>query len=181
MSGKIRNDDWERLFGPHAPRRGGPLRVLANVLLAVVIIAALGAGTVFLLRYRDQQQVIARANATALAATMQPLATATTLAQTQTAAAVIAAQTAAAQPTAVGGLGVSLISQGGNLRREPAIADDNIIGLLWAGDEVALLEQRDIGGQVWYRVQVLTPAANRAGEGAAAGVEGWASALLLSQ
>lgn len=178
---KIRKDDWERLFGPNAPRRGGPLQGLGNVLIVLIMLGVFFAGTQFLLRYRDQQQATARANATLIAATAYPRATQTAAAATATNQAVIAARTAAAQPTAVAGIGTGTVQQGGNLRREPAIDPTNIVGLIYPGDEITFLEQRDVSGQTWYRVQLLKPAANRPGPGVEAGGQGWASSLLLSQ
>ena len=44
MPSKIRPDDWDRLFAPNAPRRGGPLRALLTILITVIVIALLGAG-----------------------------------------------------------------------------------------------------------------------------------------
>ena len=181
MPSKIRNDDWERLFGPNAPRRGGPLQVLSSVVITLVLLGVFFAGTQFLLQYREQQQVTARANATITAATMNPLATQTITARTATAQALIAARTATAQPTAVAGIGTGTVRQGGNLRRDPIIDPGNIVGLIFPGDAIVFLEQRDVAGQTWYRVQVLEPAADRPQPGVSAGGEGWASSLLLSE
>lgn len=181
MPSKIRNDDWERLFGPHAPRRGGPLQVFGGVVATLALLGAFAVGVQFLLQYREQQQVTARANATVIAATAYPRATQTAVARTATAQAMIAAQTVVAEPTAIAGIGTGTVTRGGNLRREPQISDTNIVGLIYPGDEIAFLEQRDLEGQVWYRVQVLKPAADRPAAGVNAGEQGWASSLLLSQ
>lgn len=180
MPSKIRNDDWERLFGPHAPRRSGPLQIIGGLLLTLVLLAGVTAGTLYLLRYRDQQQVAARATATIVAATVYPQVTATIAARTAIAAANLAAQTAAAQPTRVAGIGAGVVKQGGNLRREPSTDKNNVVGLIWAGDQVLFLEQKDSGGQTWFRIQVVTPASDRAGAGVAAGTQGWASSVLVS-
>ncbi|MBC8163109.1 MAG: SH3 domain-containing protein [Roseiflexaceae bacterium] len=180
MPSKLRKEDWEKLFGPHAPRRGGPLQALGTVLLALLLIGGLIAGTQFLLRYQADRQEIALARATVLAATAFPQATATALARTATVEALATARAVAAQPTTPAGLGLGTVTQGGNLRREPAIDDANVLGLIWPGDQINLLEQRDVAGQTWYRIQVTTPAADRSGEGVAAGTQGWASALLIA-
>lgn len=180
MPSKIRNDDWDRLFGPQASRRGGPLQVLAAVCITVFLLAAVGFGTQYLLRYRAEQQVIANARATVVAATVYPLATQTITARTATAAAIVAARTSAAAPTAVAGIGNGVVKAGGNLRSEPVVAASTVVGLIWPGDEITFLEQRDIDGQTWFRVQVLKVAPNRGGTGVEPGTTGWASQALLS-
>ena len=180
MPSKIRSDDWERLFGPNAQRRGGPLQALSAVIITVLLLAGIGIGTQFLLRYRAEQQALASARATAIAATAYPLATQTVTAQTATAGAVLAARTAAAAPTAVAGIGSGQVRAGGNLRSEPVIAANNVVGLIWPGDEITFLDQRDVAGQTWFQIQIVKPAANRGGAGVAAGQMGWASQTLLS-
>ena len=180
MPGKIRNDDWERLFGPNVPRRGGPLQVLGHVLLALVLIGGLVTGTMFLLRYQAEQQQTAVVRATTLAATTNPLATATTVARTATAVAQATAQAVVTQPTVVPELGRGQVIRGGNLRREPVVDETNVLGLIWPGDEISFLEQRDVNGQTWFRVRIMNAAANRGGQGVDPGIEGWASGTLLS-
>jgi hypothetical protein len=194
---KIRPDDWDRLFRPNAPRRGGPLRVLGNIVLTLVLLGLIGGGAVFALDYRNTQ--VAQITATAIAfrtnvapgltatagptATFQAQLTATRFTiQTATAAAAQGAPlTATPGPAATppASLGVGVVTAGGNLRIEPLIAD-NVVGLIWPGDQVALIERREVDGQVWFRVQLLQPAPNRGGQGVAPGEDGWASATLLS-
>jgi hypothetical protein len=77
-------------------------------------------------------------------------------------------------------LGIGAVNSGGNLRSEPRVADDTVVGLIWPGDQITFLEQLDVDGQVWYRIQVTREAPNRGGAGVAVGTEGWASASLLS-
>lgn len=72
------------------------------------------------------------------------------------------------------------ILRGGNLRSEPRLGDDTLLGLLWPGDRVAVYEQRAVGATSWLRVQLEQPAPGRGGQGVAAGAGGWISALLLS-
>jgi hypothetical protein len=188
---KIRPDDWDRLFAPNAPRRGGPLRALGNVLLTFVLIGLVAGGTTFLLGQRERQLVAASATAVSFATNVAPGLTAsagpTATAAVQLTATRYVIQTAQAAQvlgTVVvpgDGIGIGIVTSGGNLRTEPRIADDTVLGLIWPGDSVAFVEQREVGGQVWFRIQVVQPAANRGGQGVPAGANGWASATLLSQ
>jgi hypothetical protein len=189
---KIRPDDWDRLFAPNAPRRGGPLRALGNILLLFVLVGLVVGGGAFFLERREQQLADASATAVAFATNVAPGLTAsagpTATARVQLTATRFSIQTAqAAQAlgtpivTPVAGLGMGLVTAGGNLRSEPRIADETVIGLIWPGDEVAFVEQREVGGQLWFRIQVLQPAPDRAGQGVPIGADGWASATLLSQ
>ncbi|HWQ12698.1 MAG TPA: SH3 domain-containing protein [Roseiflexaceae bacterium] len=194
MPSKIRPDDWDRLFAPNAPRRGGPLRALGNLLLLVVLLGLIAGGATFVLRYREQQVASAAATTIAfqtnvapgLTASAAPTATAAvqltaTRFTIQTATAAAALGTVVATPaTPVAGLGVGVVTAGGNLRSEPRIAGETVVGLIWPGDQVAFIERREVDGQAWFHIQVLRPAPDRGGEGVPAGTEGWASATLLS-
>ncbi|HEX9441320.1 MAG TPA: SH3 domain-containing protein, partial [Roseiflexaceae bacterium] len=94
MPVKIRPSDWDRLFAPNAPRRGGPLRALVNVLITIVLIVLLSAGGVYAVNYRNKQIADANATATAIAPTIVAI-------QTQTAQAIAnATATRVAQRTA---------------------------------------------------------------------------------
>jgi hypothetical protein len=179
---KIRASDWDHLFAPNAPRRGGPLRALLNLLITFVVIALLGAGGVYAVNYRNQQIASARATATAVAPTLVARATQTAGAIANATATRVAARTATAvakQPTPEPSLGSGMVTSGGNLRKEPPRGE--VIGLIWAGDQVTFLQEQQVGGQVWFRIRLVKPAANRGGDGVTAGTEGWASATLLSQ
>lgn len=186
MPSKIHPSDWDRLFAPNAPRRGGPLRALLNVLITALILSVIAGAAIYLTRYRSQQFATAVAAATSAAATTQPL-------QTQTAVAAIEARqrvtatheaqltaTAQAGQAAQQGLGSGTVLRGGNLRKDPRVSPDTVIGLIWPGDQITFLEQRDAGGQPWFRIRVTKEAGDRGGPGVAAGAEGWASATLLS-
>lgn len=191
MPSKIRLDDWDRLFAPNAPRRGGPLRALGNVLVAFVLVGLIMTGASFVQGQREQQQAAAAATAEAFATNVAPGLTATA-GPTATAAVQLTAtrfsiQTAqalgpqAATPAIPqASLGLGIVTSGGNLRSEPRIADETVVGLIWPGDEVAFVEQRQVGGQLWFRIQVIQAAAERGGEGVPPGADGWASATLLS-
>ncbi len=78
---KIHPGDWDRLFAPNGPRRGGPLRALVNVLLTIVTITLLGAGGAFAIKYRNDQNAARIATVTAVAPTLVAI-------QTQTAEAI---------------------------------------------------------------------------------------------
>jgi hypothetical protein len=160
----------------------------------VLVLGLLVGGGVFLLDARERQTASIRATGVAFATNVAPsltaaaAPTATVAAQLtatrftiQTATAVRALGTVVATPvTPVAGIGLGVVTAGGNLRTEPRIADDTVLGLIWPGDQVTLLEQREVGGQLWFRLQVLQPAPDRGGQGVPPGADGWASATLLS-
>ncbi|MDZ4717027.1 MAG: SH3 domain-containing protein [Roseiflexaceae bacterium] len=179
MPAKIDPNDWDRLFVPDAPRRGGPLQVLVNLLIMGVVLGILAYGVLIVVERRAQQTATNIAYATSQAATVIPQQTATALAQTSTAVAQTA--TAAAQPAGPKEvLGTGTVVRGGNLRKEPRLATETILGLIWPGDEIQFLEPREVNGQFWYRIRVTRAAPDRPGTGVADGTEGWASATLLS-
>lgn len=183
MPAKIRPDDWDRLFAPDAPRRGGPLAALVHVLVALLLIGLLGAGGFYAWAVREQQLAVraaAIATATTVAATEGPAQTATAASIENATSVVETATVLALTPTAVEGLGVGVVISGGNLRSEPRIADDTQIGLIWPGDQIVFLEELLVGGTSWFRIRVIAPAPDRAGEGVPADTEGWASGTLLS-
>lgn len=184
MPAKINPNDWNRLFAPNAPRRGGPLQALGNLIILFVVLALVGGGLWYGFRYREQQITSAIQTATVFSATNIPASTATAEAQAQETATRLAERTATAEaalnPTAAPLLGIGAVNQGGNLRSEPIVADGNVIGLIWQGDQIAFLEEREIDGQLWYRIRLTAPAPNRGGEGVPATTEGWAAGSLLS-
>lgn len=185
MPARMRPDDWDRLFAPNAPRRGGPLRALANVLISLLVLALLAGGSVFVVNLRGRQVVSANATATVVAATYYPLYTATAETLARVEATRVANRTATAiartpQATLESTIGIGVVTQGGNLRSEPRIADNTVIGLVYAGDQVTFLEQRQVGDQTWFRIRLTRPADNRAGVGVSPGTAGWASAVLVS-
>jgi hypothetical protein len=178
---KIHPGDWDRLFAPNAPRRGGPLRALMNVLLTIIVITLLGAGGVFAIGYRNDRIAAQIATATAVAPTIAAIRTQTAEAvanATATRVASRAATAVAGQPTPEPSLGIGTVVSGGNLRQEPP--NGTVIGLIWPGDEIKFLQEQQVGGQTWFRIRLTKPAANRSGEGVAADTVGWASATLLS-
>lgn len=190
MARAIRSDDWDRLFAPNAPKRGGPLRALINLVLVALAFGALALGGSWLVSERRQQAERLAATATAYVETVVPqltsFAAVTQTVEAQGTATRIALRTATAQaalnPTGTPepGIGSGEVVRGGNLRREPRVAPETVVGLIYPGDRITFLERSAVGDQVWFRIRVDQPAADRAGEGVLAGTEGWASALLLS-
>ncbi len=163
MAPRIRPDDWDRLFAPEAPRRGGPLQATVTVIIGLLIVTILAGGVAAGLRARAAQQ-----QAAALRPTPLPAVTAVA-----TAAPTTEAPTAAAPAT-----NRRAIARGGNLRSAPRVAADTVVGLVWPGDTFDTLEETVVGDARWLRIRVAEPAANRGGEGVAAGTEGWVSEVL---
>ncbi|MEO7911073.1 MAG: SH3 domain-containing protein [Roseiflexaceae bacterium] len=171
MSSKIRPDDWDRLFAPSAPRRGGPLRALITILVTVIVIALLGVGTTYALNIRQERFAQAAATATAYAPTAAAVGTATALVEQQATAALVSALTATAQakqttPTPTGGLAAT-IANGGNVRETPI--SGRPLDQVNAGETVRLLAKTADGK--WFKV---TYARNQAT------ITGWISRTLLT-
>ncbi|NJO83114.1 MAG: SH3 domain-containing protein [Blastochloris sp.] len=179
MPSKIRPDDWDRLFAPNAPRRGGPLRVLLNLMLVVLILGLFGAGAVFARNFSQELTASRIATVTAVAPTIYALQTTTREAQLQRTATREAQSgaTIIAQQTLVpAGIGVGVATSGGNLRSEPRVVPETVLGQIASGAQVTFLEERLVGGETWFRVRLATASGTLA-----AGAEGWASATLLSR
>lgn len=182
MPPKASPNDWDRLFRPNAPRRGGPFRALANLLLVGTAVGILGGGAFFALRFGFQraQQGAALTAERAATSNAQVLATRTAraLAATAPAATPVATAPAATIPPVIG---QSSVVAGGNLRSQPVIADDTIIGQICVGDQVDLLEQTTAAdGALWYRIRLTTAAANCSPQRVSIGSVGWASSTLIA-
>lgn len=182
MPPKAHPNDWDRYFRPNAPRRGGPLRALANLLLIGAAIGLLGGGAFFALRFgleRAQQAASQTAEQIVVSNTQ---VSATLTARTATAAAVAAVPpTATPAPPPVQPIGQSSVVAGGNLRSEPRLADETVIGQICAGDQLDLLEQSTAAdGALWYRVRVTRAGANCSPQRVTVGSIGWASSTLLA-
>jgi micrococcal nuclease len=67
------------------------------------------------------------------------------------------------------------INNGGNLRSEPRIAANTVIGQICPGDQMALLEQRE----QWVRVRLVNPTADCVPTRVSPGTEGWVSSNLV--
>ncbi|NJN18698.1 MAG: SH3 domain-containing protein [Oscillochloris sp.] len=179
--------DWERLFRPNAPRRGGPVRAFVNVLLSLLIVILIG-GVLFLAllfgldtaRERTAEQA-----ATMTAAAERVFIGQTTTVIADTTATSIAATTLAVTPTAEpepAAIGVGSVLNGGNLRSEPAITPETVIGQVCPGDAVRFLEQITLDdGTIWFRIRVTESGPSCSPQQVTIGSEGWASATLLSE
>ncbi|NNJ10398.1 SH3 domain-containing protein [Chloroflexales bacterium ZM16-3] len=178
--------DWDRYFRPGAPRRGGPLRALANILLIGVTLGILGGAGLFAWsfgRERAQQSaatsvsMIETSNAGTIA-TQTARALATVTAQSVVAPSSIATPTATPEPI----LGRGSVTNGGNLRSEPVVAPETVVGQVCVGDQIDFLEQRALSdGAVWYRIRLTVAAADCTPQRVTVGSVGWASASLLSE
>jgi hypothetical protein len=176
--------DWDRHFRPGAPRRGGPLRVLANILLIGVTLGILGGAGLFAWsfgRERAQQNaatnmsMIETSNAATLA-TQTARALGTSAAQV--AASPISVETPTASPEPI--LGRGSVANGGNLRSQPLVAPETVIGQICVGDQVDVLEERTLGdGALWYRVRLAAAGGDCTPQRVTLGSVGWASAQLL--
>lgn len=179
MPPRIDPRDWDRYFRPGAPRRGGPLRALANLLLVGATLGLLGGGGFFALRFGLER---ARAGAVATAyaiETSNAAVIATSTARALASAATSTAVSATPTPTI---LGRGQVLSGGNLRSEPRVAAETVIGQICAGDRVDFLEQStSADGSRWYRIRVIEVAATCSPQRVSLGSSGWASATLLSE
>jgi len=167
VASKINPNDWDRLFTPNAPRRGGPLRALLNVIGAMVLIALLSGGAVFLLNVRAERFAQAVATATSAAATALPLRTATAQAELGATATVVAARTATAVAQPTPAPLTASVANGGNVREAPV--NGRPLGQVSAGETVQLLEKNQDGS--WFKI-----AFTRDGQS----ITGWISKTLLT-
>ncbi len=171
MPSKIRPDDWDRLFAPNAPRRGGPLRALLSILIAMAVIALLGAGAAYALNLRQERVAHGVATATAYAPTAAAARTAAALVEQQTTATLMTALTATAQaklptPTPAGGLAAT-VANGGNVREAPI--NGRPLDQVNAGETVRLLAKTKDGG--WIKITYARNGAT---------ITGWVSRTLLT-
>lgn len=184
MPPKVDPRDWDRYFRPGAPRRGGPLRALANVLLIGIVVALVGGGAFFGLRFGlDRIRTSNAATAAAIQtsnAVVIATRTARALDSTATAAALAAAPTPTLTPEPAL-IGRGSVIAGGNLRSQPVISPETVIGQICAGDQVDFLEQStDADGALWYRIRVTAVADACTPQRVTLGSLGWASSTLLS-
>ncbi len=180
LPAKVDPRDWDRLFRAGAPQRGGPLRVLANVLLFGTVLGLLGGAAFFGLRFGvDRLQQNAQATQVAVETqNSQTLATRTARAlETVTAEAIAAATPVAPAETPIGS---GAVLAGGNLRSEPVLGPETIIGQICPGDQIIFLEQRAVDAGSWYRIRVIQAAASCAANHVTVGSSGWASSTLLT-
>ncbi|RRR71713.1 MAG: SH3 domain-containing protein [Candidatus Viridilinea halotolerans] len=184
MPPRVDPRDWDRLFRPGAPKRGGPLRALINLVIVGAIFSLLGGGAIFAFSFGiETTRMNNAATATAaVTATARAVAAATaSVANTATAAA-LALATPTPDPTpTLEAIGMGSVTNGGNLRSEPVVAPETVIGQICPGDQFAFLEERLFGADVrWYRIAILVTAEDCTPERVPVGTEGWASGLLLT-
>jgi hypothetical protein len=162
MSQKVHSSDWDRLLNPRAPRRRGPIALFITMTLGLCFLGVVMLGSGFGAR-KYGEYVEARA------LTATPLWREYYAQQTATAQ----AQQATPVPTTPAETRANIVN-GGNLRSEPRIAPETVVGQVGQGAVVVLLEQRIVETAVWHRVRVAEP------KGALpAGTEGWISETLL--
>lgn len=164
MPPKSHPSDWDRLFDPHGPRRRGPIGLFVFVSLLLVICGVAFFGANIGVKRYDVYAAGQALTATPLWAKYYEGQTATALAKAAKAA------TPTPQPEQT-----TTVVNGGNLRSEPRIAPNTVVGQLTTGDVVAILENRTANNQLWYRVRIT-----QAKGATAAGTTGWASATLLA-
>lgn len=175
---KNQAQDWDRLFDPNAPRRGGPLQILVVVIVVTVILGVLGFVAQYALANRARQNEERLARATSMAATLIPQQTAAALSEAATQAVIQTATAAIPTPGPI--LGTSIVIAAGNLRSEPIIAQETVSKLLAVNDQVEVLSQREINGQTWYYLRVTAVSAGSGDKRAVAGDQGWVNATLLA-
>lgn len=167
MSSKINPNDWDRLFAPNAPRRGGPLRTLINIILTFILIVLLSGVVVFLMNVRAQRFAQAVATATSAAATAVPLRAATAQAQLNATATVVAARAATAQAQPTPAALIASVANGGNVREAPV--NGRPLDQVKAGETVQLLGKNPDSS--WFKVSYP-----RGGQT----ITGWVSRTLLT-
>jgi hypothetical protein len=72
------------------------------------------------------------------------------------------------------------VQNGGNLRSEPALAPETVIGQVCPGDLVVVQEERQVGDIRWNRVVVDQVGSTCHANRVPAGTEGWISSVLLN-
>ncbi len=154
--------DWNRLFDP-SYRRRGPVGLFFFASFLSCLLAVLFVGASFGKREIDRGNAALYATSTPAWATARAGATATAAART----AIAMRPTAPAMPLAQ-------IANAGNFRSAPEITPKTVLGQLGAGDQVTLVENRTVGGHVWYRVRLVKTIGSLR-----SGAEGWISSTLL--
>ncbi len=156
MPNKPHSSDWDRYFGSNARRRRGPVALFVTLTLVLCFLGVIAVGARFGVdRYR--QSVVAQS------LTATPLWEKYYANQTATAVAKAASAAPTAQPTLS-------VARAGNMRSEPRIAPETIVGQVAPGETLQVLESRTVEDQLWYRVRLNNPS----------GQEGWVSGSLVT-
>lgn len=164
MPHKAHPTDWDRIMSPQARPRRGPFGLLIIGALTVAFVAFITYSAGFGLRQYQQRQISLALTATPLWAEYYAQQTATALAGSKP------ATTAAPATETIGS-----VNGTANLRSEPRIAPETVLGLMQAGDQAAVLQTETIDGQSWHRVRII-----RTGGVLSPGTEGWINGALLS-
>ncbi|MEI8307618.1 MAG: SH3 domain-containing protein [Chloroflexales bacterium] len=207
MSPKADPRDWDRLFRPGAPRRSGPLRVLANIIMICVALGILSGAALVAWGYRERAiESAARNESIVETSNAIEIASRTARSLTATAARVASASgtptSASGTPTPASGtpasasgtpakntptalpgplVGRSSVTNGGNLRSEPVVSAATVIGQVCVSDKVNVLEKRTLArGALWYRIQITDAPIACTPQRVAVGSVGWVSATLLT-
>ena len=75
-------------------------------------------------------------------------------------------------------LAVGTVTHSGNMRSEPRINPQTVKGLIFLGDKVTFLDERNVDTNLWYYVRITQRVNPR---GVPVGTEGWVHATLLSR
>lgn len=153
------NSDWDRYFGRNAPQRRGPVGLFIVVTLVIVFLGVAAFGLRFGAGRYGDYVAGQRLTSTPLWGEYYVGQTATALAQNAPPAA----------PTVLATRTTNVIAAG-NVRSEPRIAPETVVGQVVGGDVLELLEERVVEGATWYRVR-------RSAEPV---VEGWVSSTLVA-
>jgi hypothetical protein len=84
-------------------------------------------------------------------------------------------------PTALPTPPAGQATKGGNMRSEPRVVPETVIGHICARDSVAFIAQQTVGKALWYRIRVTERKADCTAKQVAIGTEGWVSSILLSE
>lgn len=159
MSQQPPNSDWDLHFGRNAPRRRGPVGLFVVVTLVLVFLGVAAFGLRFGAGRYSDYVAGQRLTSTPLWGEYYVGQTATALAQ----------NAPPAGPTVVAARTTNVVVAG-NVRSEPRIAPETVVGQVVVGDVLELLEERAGEGGMWYRVR-------RSAEPV---VEGWVSSTLVA-
>lgn len=178
MPARIKPHDWDRLFRPNTPQRGGPLDALVNILIICVVLGIFAGGSIFAIKYNAERQSVLQATQAVQLTEQAGSAIGTEATQ---AAESMLQQTAAIATDSMfaGAIGAGQVITSGNLRTEPMMGE-NVIGQICIGDTIAFLEERAIEGTTWYRIRIVNITDACTPERVPTGMEGWASNSLLS-
>lgn len=178
MPPKVDPRDWERLFSGRRRRRG-PLHTLVTALVGGLLILGLINAAPFVLRQIEISRETARPTQIALQ-TREARATAQRTATQQSTLTPTPIPSPTATPPPI--IGRARVINGGNIRSEPRIAAETVIGQVCVGDQVELLAEKTLAGNNrWYRLRVVATADDCVPQRVRAGTEGWVSATLLSR